>query len=107
MAERAAGHHPDLHRPAHAGEGEVDITNLSALTAALGGIRTWAEIGAIVLFAAGGRRHRAAAARLSGAALHHADPSQIVGALIRDFHLIAPHIGVTLTELLAASRSAP
>ena len=28
-------------------------------------------------------------------------PSQIVGALIRDFHLIAPHIGVTLTELLA------
>ena len=27
-------------------------------------------------------------------------PSQIVGACSRDFHLIAPHIGVTLTELL-------
>jgi NitT/TauT family transport system permease protein len=27
-------------------------------------------------------------------------PSQIAGALIRDFHLIAPHIGVTLTELV-------
>jgi NitT/TauT family transport system permease protein len=28
-------------------------------------------------------------------------PSQIVGALVRDFHLIAPHVGHTLVELLA------
>ena len=66
---------PTFEQPAHAGEGEVDITNLSALTAALGGIRTWAEIGAIVLFAVlvvGGTELLLRVLR--GAALHHADP---------------------------------
>jgi NitT/TauT family transport system permease protein len=93
---------PTFQRPAHAGDGEVDITNLSALTAALGGIRTWAEIGAIVLFAVlvvGGAELLLRAFEVPQYIMP--TPSQIVGALIRDFHLIAPHIGVTLTELLA------
>ena len=92
---------PTFNKPAHGGEGEVDITNLSALTSTLGGIRTWAEIGAIVLVAV---------AIVGGTELllhlfevpHYImpTPSQIGGALISDFHLLAPHIGVTLTELL-------
>src|SRR5262245_55441662 len=92
---------PTFNRPAHAGEGKVDITNLSALTAALGGIRTWAEIGAIILFAVfvvGGTELLLRVFQVPQYIMP--TPSQIVGALIRDFHLIAPHIGVTLIELL-------
>ena len=57
-----------------AGDRAVDITNLSALTSALGGIRTWAEIGAIVLVAVlivGGTELLLRVVR--GAAVHHAD----------------------------------
>jgi NitT/TauT family transport system permease protein len=93
---------PTFRRPAPAGEGKVDITNLSALTAALGGIRTWAEIGAIVLFAVlvvGGTELLLRVFEVPHYIMP--TPSEIVGALFRDFHLIAPHIGVTLTELLA------
>jgi NitT/TauT family transport system permease protein len=93
---------PTFRRPAPAGEGAVDITNLSALTAALGGIRTWAEIGAIVLFAVlvvGGTEVLLRVFEVPQYIMP--TPSEIVGALIRDFRLIAPHIGVTLIELLA------
>jgi NitT/TauT family transport system permease protein len=93
---------PTFRRPAPAVEGKVDITNLSALTAALGGIRTWAEIGAIVLFAVlvvGGTELLLRVFEVPHYIMP--TPSEIVGALFRDFHLIAPHIGVTLTELLA------
>ncbi|HEX2478222.1 MAG TPA: hypothetical protein VHK45_03015, partial [Geminicoccaceae bacterium] len=41
---------PTFNQPA-ATDRQVDITNLSALTSALGGIRTWAEISAIALVA--------------------------------------------------------
>ena len=37
---------PAFNQPADQHAHEVDITNLSALTSTLGGIRTWAEIGA-------------------------------------------------------------
>jgi NitT/TauT family transport system permease protein len=93
---------PTFHRPAPAGAGAVDITNLSALTAALGGIRTWAEIGAIVLFAVvvvGGTELLLRVFEVPQYIMP--TPSEIVSALFRDFRLIAPHIGVTLIELLA------
>jgi NitT/TauT family transport system permease protein len=92
---------PTFNKPAHGGESEVDITNLSALTSALGGIRTWAEIGAIVLVAVAIIGGMELLLRLSEVP-HYImpTPSQIGGALVSDFHLLAPHIGVTLTELL-------
>jgi NitT/TauT family transport system permease protein len=82
-------------------EGEVDITNLSALTSTLGGVRTWAEVGAIALVAVvivGGTEVLLRAFEVP----HYIMPTpfQIVGALIGDFPLLAPHIGVTLAELL-------
>jgi NitT/TauT family transport system permease protein len=79
----------------------VELTNLSALTAALGGIRTWAEIGAIALFAVfvvGGTELLLRVLEVPQYIMP--PPSMIVGALISDFPLLAPHIGVTLTELL-------
>jgi NitT/TauT family transport system permease protein len=79
----------------------VELTNLSALTSALGGIRTWAEIGAIVLFAVfvvGGTELLLRVLEVPQYIMP--PPSMIVGALISDFPLLAPHIGVTLTELL-------
>ena len=75
---------------------------LVGLTSALGLIRTWAESAAIVLVAVlivGGTE-----LLLRWFEVPHyimPTPSQIVGALVRDFHLIAPHIGDTLIELLA------
>jgi NitT/TauT family transport system permease protein len=79
----------------------VELTNLSALTATLGGIRTWAEIGLIALVAVvivGGTELLLRVLEVPHYIMP--TPSQIAAALIRDFHLIAPHIGVTLTELL-------
>jgi NitT/TauT family transport system permease protein len=79
----------------------VELTNLSALTSALGGIRTWAEIGAIILFAVfvvGGTELLLRVLEVPQYIMP--PPSMIVGALISDFPLLAPHIGVTLTELL-------
>jgi NitT/TauT family transport system permease protein len=79
----------------------VELTNLSALTATLGGIRTWAEIGLIALVAVvivGGTEVLLRVLEVPHYIMP--TPSQIAAALIRDFHLIAPHIGVTLTELL-------
>src|ERR671918_1192051 len=79
----------------------VELTNLSALTSTLGGIRTWAEIAAIVLFAVfvvGGTELLLRVLEVPQYIMP--PPSMIVGALISDFPLLAPHIGVTLTELL-------
>ena len=79
----------------------VELTNLSALTSALGGIRTWAEIGAIVLFAVfvvGGTELLLRVLEVPQYIMP--PPSMIIAALISDFPLLAPHIGVTLTELL-------
>jgi NitT/TauT family transport system permease protein len=79
----------------------VELTNLSALTAALGGIRTWAEIGAIALFAVfvvGGTELLLRVLEVPQYIMP--PPSMIVGALISDFPLLAPHIGVTLIELI-------
>jgi NitT/TauT family transport system permease protein len=79
----------------------VELTNLSALTTALGGIRTWAEIGAIVLFAVfvvGGTELLLRVLEVPQYIMP--PPSMIIAALISDFPLLAPHIGVTLTELL-------
>jgi len=79
----------------------VELTNLSALTSALGGIRTWAEIGAIVLFAVfvvGGTELLLRLLEVPQYIMP--PPTMIVAALISDFPLLAPHIGVTLTELV-------
>jgi NitT/TauT family transport system permease protein len=79
----------------------VELTNLSALTSTLGGIRTWAEIAAIVLFAVfvvGGTELLLRVLEVPQYIMP--PPSMIIGALISDFPLLAPHIGVTLTELL-------
>ena len=79
----------------------VELTNLSALTSTLGGIRTWAEIGAIALFAVfvvGGTELLLRVLEVPQYIMP--PPSMIVAALISDFPLLAPHIGVTLTELL-------
>ena len=79
----------------------VDLTNLSALTSTLGGIRTWAEIGAIVLFAVfvvGGTELLLRFLEVPQYIMP--PPSMIIAALITDFPLLAPHIGVTLTELV-------
>lgn len=92
---------PTFEKPAAAGDQSVELTNLSALTSTLGGIRTWAEIGAIALFAVfviGG-----AELLLRVLEVPHyimPPPSLVFAALISDFHLLAPHIGVTLTELI-------
>jgi NitT/TauT family transport system permease protein len=79
----------------------VELTNLSALTSALGGIRTWAEIAAIALFAVfvvGGTELLLRVLEVPQYIMP--PPSMIIGALISDFPLLAPHIGVTLTELV-------
>jgi NitT/TauT family transport system permease protein len=79
----------------------VELTNLSALTSTLGGIRTWAEIAAIVLFAVfvvGGTELTLRFFEVPQYIMP--PPSMIFAALIFDFPLLAPHIGVTLTELL-------
>jgi NitT/TauT family transport system permease protein len=79
----------------------VDVTNLSALTSTLGGIRTWAEIGAIALFAVfvvGGTEVLLRVLEVPQYIMP--PPSMIVAALISDFPLLAPHIAVTLTELV-------
>ncbi|MEM7023515.1 MAG: ABC transporter permease [Pseudomonadota bacterium] len=79
----------------------VELTNMSALTSTLGGIRTWAEIAAIIGFAVlvvGGTE---LALRLLEVPQYiMPPPSMIFAALIFDFPLLAPHIAVTLTELL-------
>ena len=92
---------PTFNQPADKHASEVDITNLSALTSALGGIRTWAEIGAIALVAVvivGGAELLLRLFEVPQYIMP--PPSMIAGALVSDFHLLAPHIGVTLAELL-------
>ena len=92
---------PTFNQPADKHASEVDITNLSALTTALGGIRTWAEIGAIALVAVlivGGAELLLRVFEVPQYIMP--PPSMIAAALVSDFHLLAPHIGVTLAELL-------
>jgi NitT/TauT family transport system permease protein len=93
---------PSFEKPAAKADQAVALTNLSALSGALGGIRTWAEIGLIALVAAlivGGTELLLRVLEVPHYIMP--TPSEIAGALVSDFHLIAPHIGVTLTELLA------
>ena len=92
---------PTFEKPAAAADQSVELTNLSALTSTLGGIRTWAEIGAIALFAVfviGGAEFLLRVLEVPHYIMP--PPSLIFAALISDFHLLAPHIGVTLTELI-------
>jgi len=92
---------PSFEKPAARDDQAVALTNLSALSGALGGIRTWAEVGLIALVAVlivGGTEVLLRVLEVPHYIMP--TPSQIIGALISDFHLLAPHIGVTLTELL-------
>jgi NitT/TauT family transport system permease protein len=92
---------PSFEKPAARDDQAVALTNLSALSGALGGIRTWAEIGLIALVAVlivGGTEVLLRVLEVPHYIMP--TPSQIIGALVSDFHLLAPHIGVTLTELL-------
>lgn len=92
---------PTFDKPAKADQA-VAITNLSALSGVLGGIRTWAEIALIALVAVlivGGTEVLLRVFEVPHYIMP--TPSQIITALVTDFPLIAPHIAVTLTELLA------
>jgi NitT/TauT family transport system permease protein len=79
---------------------EVSLTNWTALTSGPG-IRTWLEVGAIVLVAVvivGGSELLLRAFTVPQYILP--TPSLIVSALIGDFRFIGPHILITLRELL-------
>ena len=92
---------PSFGRQGGEADRSVALTDLSALGSTLGGIRTWAEIGLIALVAVlivGGTE--VLLRMLEVPRYIMPPPSEIIGALVRDFPLIAPHIGVTLTELL-------
>jgi NitT/TauT family transport system permease protein len=92
---------PSFEKPAARDDQAVALTNLSALSGALGGIRTWAEVGLIALVAVlivGGTEVLLRVLEVPHYIMP--TPSQIAYALVSDFHLLAPHIGVTLTELL-------
>jgi NitT/TauT family transport system permease protein len=92
---------PSFEKPASSADQAVAITNLSALSGALGGIRSWAETALIALVAVlivGGTEVLLRVLEVPQYIMP--PPSQILSALISDFPLIAPHIGVTLTELL-------
>jgi NitT/TauT family transport system permease protein len=81
------------------GAGDVDISNWSALVSGRG-IRTWAEVLAIVLVAVviiGGTEVMLRAFDVPQYIMP--TPSKIVTALFTDFRFIAPHIGITLMEL--------
>jgi NitT/TauT family transport system permease protein len=79
---------------------EVSLTNWTAFTSGPG-IRTWLEVGAIVLVAVvivGGSELLLRAFTVPQYILP--TPSLIVSALIGDFRFIGPHILITLRELL-------
>ncbi|MBX6321195.1 MAG: ABC transporter permease subunit [Rhodospirillaceae bacterium] len=81
--------------------GEVGLSNWSALTAGTG-VRTWLEVGAIVLVAViiiGGAELLLRALNVPQYILP--TPSLIVRALITDFPYIWPHLWKTLVELAA------
>jgi NitT/TauT family transport system permease protein len=81
------------------GADEVDISNWSALVSGRG-IRTWAEVLAIVLVAVviiGGTEILLRAFDVPQYIMP--TPSKIVTALFTDFRFIAPHVGITLMEL--------
>jgi NitT/TauT family transport system permease protein len=78
---------------------EVDLSNWVALTSS-GGIRTWAEVIAIGLVAVviiGGTEVLLRVFEVPQYIMP--TPSQIAMALFTDFRFIAPHVGITLTEL--------
>jgi NitT/TauT family transport system permease protein len=92
---------PTFEKPAGSADQAVAITNLSALSGALGGIRSWAETALIALVAVlivGGTEVLLRVLEVPQYIMP--PPSQSLGALISDFPPIAPHLGVTLTELL-------
>jgi NitT/TauT family transport system permease protein len=78
---------------------EVGLSNWVALTSS-GGIRTWAEVIAIGLVAVviiGGTEVLLRVFEVPQYIMP--TPSQIAMALFTDFRFIAPHVGITLTEL--------
>jgi NitT/TauT family transport system permease protein len=78
---------------------EVGLSNWAALTSS-GGIRTWAEVIAIGLVAVviiGGTEVLLRVFEVPQYIMP--TPSQIAMALFTDFRFIAPHVGITLTEL--------
>ena len=87
----------------HHGSGEtVDLSNWSGVTSTLGLIRGGAEWAAVLLVAVlivGGTELLLRWFQVPVYIMP--TPSQVVGALVKDFHLIAPHVGHTLVELLA------
>lgn len=83
------------------GGGGVRLTNLSAFAPG-SGRRTWAEVVAIILTAVvviGGLE--LALRWFEVPEYIMPPPSAIAVALVKDFHLIAPHLGHTLVELSA------
>ena len=87
----------DKHEPAQ----EVDISNWSGVTSTLGMIKTgaeWAAILAVAVVIIGGAELLLRWFEVPPYIMP--TPSLIVGALVRDFPLLAPHLGHTLVELL-------
>lgn len=85
----------------HEGEQAVDISNWSGLTSELGLIQTGKEWAAIVLVAVlviGGAELLLRWLEVPPYIMP--TPSLIATALVKDFPLIAPHVGHTLVELL-------
>ena len=83
-----------------ASEAGVDLSNWTALTSG-SGIRTWAEvvaIGLVAVFIVGGTELLLRVFEVPQYIMP--TPSQIGMALFTDFRFIAPHVGVTLTELI-------
>ncbi|MFO1037846.1 MAG: ABC transporter permease [Geminicoccaceae bacterium] len=86
----------------HGAEQAVDISNWSGVTSSLGVIQSAREWGAILLTAViviGGAEILLRWLEVPTYILP--TPSATVGALIKDFPQIAPHIGYTLVELLS------
>jgi NitT/TauT family transport system permease protein len=83
------------------GAGDVGITNMSAFTAGPG-IKSMGEVLAIILVAViiiGGTELALNIFAVPQYVLPK--PSEIAVALVSDFHLILPHLGYTLVELLS------
>ena len=93
---------PQFSRPAGRGDGQrVDLTNLSAFTQTppIGSAGEVAVIAAVAILVVGGIE---CSLRWFEVPLYILPPPSAVAlALVSDFHLILPHLGHTLVELLA------
>ncbi len=92
---------PEFRKTGGGADESVSIANWSGVSSALGGVQTRREIGLILLTAIiiiGGAEFLIRFFEVPVYILP--PPSLVFVTLISDFHLIAPHVGITLTELI-------